>query len=84
VRAFVVDSPLRMKAILYEQCGGPEVLRMADIAAPELRKGDLLVRVKIRENNATIPAMIKRPQPELRLREYVRLYMVTPVFQILY
>jgi NADPH:quinone reductase-like Zn-dependent oxidoreductase len=46
VRAFVVDSPLRMKAILYEQFGGPEVLSMADIATPELRKGDLLVRVK--------------------------------------
>jgi NADPH:quinone reductase-like Zn-dependent oxidoreductase len=35
-----------MKAILYDRFGGPEVLRMAEVATPELRKGELLVRVK--------------------------------------
>ncbi|HUG12252.1 MAG TPA: NAD(P)-dependent alcohol dehydrogenase [Opitutaceae bacterium] len=35
-----------MKAILYERFGGPEVLRMANVATPELRKGELLVRIR--------------------------------------
>ena len=35
-----------MKAILHERFGGPKVLRMADVVAPELRRGELLVRVR--------------------------------------
>jgi NADPH:quinone reductase-like Zn-dependent oxidoreductase len=35
-----------MKAIVFEQHGGPEVLRYADVPAPEVRSGEVLVRVQ--------------------------------------
>jgi len=34
-----------MKAILFDHHGGPEVLRFTDVPEPELRSGDVLVRV---------------------------------------
>jgi len=34
-----------MKAITYDRFGGPEVLRMADVAAGEPRRGEVLVKV---------------------------------------
>ena len=35
-----------MKAIVFEQHGGPEVLRYADVPEPEVRSGEVLVRVQ--------------------------------------
>lgn len=34
-----------MRAIVQRQAGGPDVLRMEHVAAPELRPGDVLIRV---------------------------------------
>jgi len=34
-----------MKAIIFEKHGGPEVLRYTEVAEPELRSGEVLVRV---------------------------------------
>jgi len=35
-----------MKAIVFDQHGGPEVLRYADVPEPEVRQGEVLVRVQ--------------------------------------
>ena len=35
-----------MKAAVYDQTGGPEVFRYADIDEPQLRKGGVLIDVK--------------------------------------
>lgn len=35
-----------MRAIVYDDFGGAEVLRLAEVAMPQLRPGDLLIKVK--------------------------------------
>ena len=35
-----------MKAAVYDQTGGPEVFRYADIDEPQLRKGGVLIDVR--------------------------------------
>lgn len=38
--------PQRMRAIVFEEPGGPEVLRLADVPDPEPRPGEVLIRVR--------------------------------------
>lgn len=37
--------PTRMKAVIFEKYGDPDVLRMADVSMPTLQRGDALVKV---------------------------------------
>ncbi|MFD1188726.1 alcohol dehydrogenase catalytic domain-containing protein [Pontibacter rugosus] len=40
------DRPAIMKAVRQHEFGGPEVLRYEDAPMPEIKKGEVLVKVK--------------------------------------